>query len=178
MYSQVDNFTRMSANHEVERLQSRHGSHHHDLSREQQIINLQLENQAIKQRLDQISENLNTFTNSFMGIDLPDNVGLLVTVDQGVIVAWNKPVWDHLGHQEGDLYSSIRTWRDLLDPTNSREAFGRLVDAIKNKRESYTSDFNMKHSTGILIPAKSTSYITYDPQTQFPLYSVTFIKFI
>jgi PAS domain S-box-containing protein len=143
-----------------------------------EIQKLRQENQTLKEQLKLISDNVNSFTKTVLGIDVPPDIGILITVEEGVVVAWNHTMWETLGYRSDDLFTKVVTWRDLQDLTNSRLAFGVLVQAVREKRESYSLQNRMKRSNGTLIPVQQNTILSYDSITQFPLYAISFITFL
>lgn len=184
---QADNFTLFSMNSQRQGVPQQqaygpsqgYGSSSVRQSNAQDEINkLRKENEMLKEQLKLISTNINQFVHTILGIDIPVDVGILVTVDEGVIVAWNHIMWQKLGYNSNDLFNKIQTLHDLLDTTQSRHAFGALVEAVRNKRESYSVEFRMKRRNKQTIPARANTVITYDSITQYPIHSITFITFL
>ena len=83
MMNQVDNFTNLSMNQQRPRA-PQYGPPSEapppPTNLQEEIQKLKQENQTLKEQLKLISNNVNSFTKTVLGIDVPEDIGILITV--------------------------------------------------------------------------------------------------
>ena len=90
--------------------------------------------------------------------DIPDDRGFL------------SPRYSEIyGYEEGELPGDIKQWAEMLHPDDKSHALKRLVSIIKEKKESYQSEYRLRQKDGNYRWIRSRAIVTEKNENGIPV---------
>jgi len=142
-----------------------------------ELLKLREENESLKQQVVSLATSASCFTKTLLGLDLASRVGSLLTVEGGRVVSWNSALRESLGYDQSDLFTMIKSIRDLIDEDDASTVLTALIDAVMSKKETLSISFNMRHKTGRKVAVQYNALFSYDAKSNKPMFSIGFVSF-